>query len=264
MRRLIAFLILLSLVFAPGAFAWSWPVDGALLRPFSLGDDPYAGGQHRGIDIAADVGGNVRAPAAGTVSFVGSVPNGGRAVTIRTGDGYAVTLLQLEAASVEEGAQIGEGDSLGTVGESRDSVTKAPHVHLGIRVAADEHGYVDPLSLLPSRAAPPEPARAATPPAVEPATVPAPAAPAAEAAPPVAVAPPPAPSTAPAQAPAPPVVQPTPLAAPATTVTPPRAVPAPAAPAERTAAPEVMGARAPPRPSSRSSSMPSRPLGRAK
>ena len=40
MRRLVASLTLLSLVFAPGAFAWSWPVDGAVLRPFSLGNDP--------------------------------------------------------------------------------------------------------------------------------------------------------------------------------------------------------------------------------
>ena len=42
MRRLVASMTLLSLVFAPGAFAWSWPVDGAVLRPFTLGDDPYA------------------------------------------------------------------------------------------------------------------------------------------------------------------------------------------------------------------------------
>ena len=37
----------------------------------------------------------VLAPAAGTVSFAGSVPGGGRAITIQTPDGYAVTLLQL-------------------------------------------------------------------------------------------------------------------------------------------------------------------------
>ena len=36
------------LVAAPAALAWTWPADGLVLRPFSLGPDPYAAGQHRG------------------------------------------------------------------------------------------------------------------------------------------------------------------------------------------------------------------------
>ena len=36
-----------------------------------------------------------------------------------------------------------------SVGESSDAVTLQPHVHLGVRVAADPNGYVDPLGLLP-------------------------------------------------------------------------------------------------------------------
>ena len=44
-----------------------------------------------------------------------------------------------------------EGDPIGTVGASADAVTKTPHVHLGIRVALDPNGYVDPLALLPRR-----------------------------------------------------------------------------------------------------------------
>ena len=58
--------------------------------------DPYAGGQHRGVDIGGRVGARrASRPPAGTVSFAGAVPGGGRAVTIQTADGYAVTLLQL-------------------------------------------------------------------------------------------------------------------------------------------------------------------------
>ena len=38
------------------AGAWSWPADGAVLRPFTMGSHPYAGGQHRGIDIGGDAG----------------------------------------------------------------------------------------------------------------------------------------------------------------------------------------------------------------
>jgi hypothetical protein len=82
------------------ALAWAWPVDGPVLRPFVFGHDPYAGGQHRGVDIGAPAGTPVRAPAAGTISFAGTVPTGGKTITIRTADGYAVTLQRLGSTSV--------------------------------------------------------------------------------------------------------------------------------------------------------------------
>ena len=126
-----------ALVLAPPGLAWSWPSDGPVLRPFAFGDDPYAGGQHRGIDVGGDVGAVVRAPAAGTVTFVGSLPGGGRAITIRTLDGYAATLLQLGEARVAEATSVAEGQPVGTIGASEDAVTSAPHVHLGIRPATD-------------------------------------------------------------------------------------------------------------------------------
>ncbi|MBA2463018.1 MAG: M23 family metallopeptidase, partial [Actinobacteria bacterium] len=153
MRRLLfAAAILATLVVVPAASAWTWPADGPVLRPFSLSADPYAAGQHRGVDIGAPEGTRVRAPAAGMVSFVGSVPNGGRVVTIQTADGYAVTLLQLGSTAVLRGAPVEEGSVVGAVGPSADPVTLESHVHLGIRTADDPNGYVDPLGLLPPRA----------------------------------------------------------------------------------------------------------------
>ena len=133
------------------ALAWAWPVDGPVLRPFVLGDDPYAGGQHRGIDIGAPEGTSVLAPAAGTVSFAGTVPTGGKTITIRTADGFAVTLQRLGSFSVTEGIEVGEGDAVGSVGDGAE-----PYVYLGIRNADEPDGYVDPLGLLP--VAPPAPA----------------------------------------------------------------------------------------------------------
>ncbi|HZG35723.1 MAG TPA: M23 family metallopeptidase, partial [Gaiellaceae bacterium] len=121
------------------------------MRPFVLGDDPYAGGQHRGVDLGAAVGTPVRAPAGGTVSFAGALPGHGRGVTILTADGYAVTLLQLATTTVARGAAVAEGAVVGSVGASGDARTTAPHVHLGVRVAVEPHGYVDPLGLLPPR-----------------------------------------------------------------------------------------------------------------
>lgn len=170
MRRILSVLVLLAALAAtPAAHAWVWPAAGPVLRPFSLGPDSYAGGQHRGVDIGAELGSSVLAPAAGTVSFVGSIPGAGRAVTIRTPDGYAVTLLQLGSTSVAPGTPVAEGAVVGDVGESADAVTSAPHVHLGVRVAADPDGYVDPLGLLPAR-----PVVSALAPAPAPASAPAP------------------------------------------------------------------------------------------
>jgi septal ring factor EnvC (AmiA/AmiB activator) len=152
MRRLaVVSSSLFALLFPCGAQAWAWPIDGPVLRPFVFGSDPYAGGQHRGIDVGGAVGETVRAPVAGTVSFAGSVPAGGRALTIRTGDGYSVTLLQLGSIAVQRGAELGEGVLVGAVGESSDAATREPHVHLGVRRTVEEEGYLDPLAFLPER-----------------------------------------------------------------------------------------------------------------
>ena len=103
---------------APPALAWTWPADGPVLRPFVLGDDPYAAAQHRGVDVASPSGALVRAPAAGVVSFAGTVPGGGRTVTIQTADGYSVTLVHLGAIAVEREQQVAEGAGVGSAGGS--------------------------------------------------------------------------------------------------------------------------------------------------
>ena len=171
MKRLVILLPVL-LAFQVGvqpALAWTWPVEGPVLRPFILGENPYAGGQHRGIDIGAPTGTSVRAPARGTVSFAGTVPTGGRTLTIRTSDGYSVTLLHLGTIGAVRGASVSEGDPVGTVGPSGVPELPEPYVYLGIRVTSDPNGYVDPVKFLPAASAP------APAPAPAPALAPAPA-----------------------------------------------------------------------------------------
>src|SRR3990172_3933835 len=88
MRLLVAaMLVALALAVAPVAAAWTWPLDGELLQAFSAGPDPYAAGQHRGIDIGGSPGEAIRATATGTVTFAGTVPTHGRALTITTAAG---------------------------------------------------------------------------------------------------------------------------------------------------------------------------------
>jgi hypothetical protein len=165
MKRVLALLpVLFALqVGVSPALAWTWPVDGPVLRSFVFDPtNPYAGGQHRGIDVGAPSGAPVRAPAAGTVSFAGNVPGGGLTLAVRTADGYSVTLVHLGAIGVARGTTVQEGDVVGSVGPSGEPELAEAYVHLGIRVAADQQGYVDPVSLLPGRnVAPPADAPAA-------------------------------------------------------------------------------------------------------
>ena len=232
--------LVVALALSGVASAWSWPADGQVLRAFELGSDTYAPGQHRGIDVAAAPGTPVRAPAAGTVTFAGSVPTHGRGVTILTADGYSVTLFHLESVDVAKGDVVDEGAAVGTMGSSGEAEHSVPTVHLGIRVADRQDGYVDPIGLLPAR--PVQPASPPPPPAPAPATAPAtPPAPAPTA--PTPVAQPPAATPPPTQPVAPPVV-PAPAAA-SSAVSPP-AVASPAAPPEpvRVAALEIASAGA--------------------
>lgn len=122
------------------------------MQPFAYDEaHPYSSGQHRGIDIgAAAAGETVVAPSDGTVSFAGTVPTSGKSVTIETSDGYSVTLTHLGSIVVVEGAAVAEGDAIGTIGSSGTAETDVPYVHLGIRVASDPNGYLDPLSFLPA------------------------------------------------------------------------------------------------------------------
>jgi hypothetical protein len=171
------------------ALAWTWPVDGPVLQTFNVDANPYAGGQHRGIEVGAPVGTPVLAPTSGTVSFSGSVAANGRTVTIQTAEGLSVTLVKLGTIGVSKGADVAEGAPVGTVGPSVDPAIAEPHVHLGIRRTSDPNGYLDPLGFLPARPVSEPPA--------EPEPVPGPApAPAAEQptrpAPPIRVEPAPA------------------------------------------------------------------------
>lgn len=126
-------------------------MQGQIAQPFAYDEaHPYTAGQHRGIDIGADAAGEtVAAPAAGTVSFAGSVAANGKSLTIETADGYSVTLTHLGSIGVAPGATVAEQDPIGTVGPSGTLEVDGPYVHLGIRLTADPNGYVDPLSLLP-------------------------------------------------------------------------------------------------------------------
>ena len=151
----------LALLIAPASAAadWSWPVAGEVITNYRNGADPYAGGQHRGIDIAAEAGRPVMAAAGGAVRFAGVAGSSGLTVSVRTADGrFDTSYLHLSALGVREGDAVSAGDRLGTVGTSGRRSVERPHLHFGVREAGSRHAYVDPLALLgpPPPAGPPE------------------------------------------------------------------------------------------------------------
>lgn len=134
---------------ASAAGSWPWPVEGRVLSPYDFGGDPYAAGQHRGIDIAAPVGGPVAAATAGTVTFAGTAASAGLTVSVRTADGrFDTSYLHFDSISVEEGDRVEPGTELGEVGTSGERSAAAPHLHFGVRDAGRRHGYRDPLLFL--------------------------------------------------------------------------------------------------------------------
>ena len=188
MRRLPTLIHLLAATSAALAFlaspataraAWVWPVSGDVITPYRNGTDPYASGQHRGIDIAAPIGTPVVAAASGDVRFAGTVGSSGLTISIRTGDGYDTSYLHLSSLAVGAGAHVSAGDRIGAVGITGTRSATAPHLHFGVRDAGTSHAYHDPLNFLPPPAAAPRP----IPPASAPAPVPRPAQPVAVPAP---------------------------------------------------------------------------------
>jgi hypothetical protein len=183
-----------ALLVPAGAAAWTWPVQGPVIQPFLFDElTPEAPGQHRGISIGAAVATPVRAPVDATITFAGTVPYGGKTLSLLSRESLSVTLLHLGSFNVTRGMTVVEGQVVGAVGPSTVPELDEPFVYLGVRRVDDPEGYLDPLLFLPQPAVEPPPVE--PPPAPDP--MPAPVAP-----PPVAVIPP---ATLP---PAPPAVQP--------------------------------------------------------
>ncbi len=175
MRRPLCTLLAFFALVTPAHAAWVWPVSGDVITPYRNGTDPYAAGQHRGIDIGAPAGTPVVAAAGGEVRFAGTAGSSGLTIGVRTSDGYDTSYLHLSSLAVRAGAHVAAGERIGVVGTTGTRSAAAPHLHFGVRDAGTRHDYRDPLALLP----PPPATRAPEPPPAAPAPAPEPAPPAA-------------------------------------------------------------------------------------
>ena len=153
-RRLLATAALTVLTLlasaSPALGAWTWPLRGEVITPYLNGDDPYAAGQHRGVDIAGPVGAPVVAAAAGAVRFAGTAGSSGLTVSVRTEDGRLdLSYLHLSSLTVRAGQRVALGERIGAVGTTGRRSAVQPHLHFGVRDAGSAHGYHDPLAFLP-------------------------------------------------------------------------------------------------------------------
>ena len=134
--------VALFVVAAPRADArtpWSWPIVGPIIRPFDKPETDYSEG-HRGIDIGAIRGREVRSPIDGVVWFAGRVA-GKSVVSIDAADGSIVSMEPVEG-TVQRGDVVRAGDPVGLVNDQHDGMNA---MHLGVRVNGV---YVDPQQFL--------------------------------------------------------------------------------------------------------------------
>ena len=145
--------IVAAVVAAPASPHWTAPVPGAPTRLFALRPDPFARGQHRGVDLDAAPGDRVRSACAGRVVFSGTVAGTGT-VSVRCGR-WRVSYAPVSSRSVRAGRRVGRGSRLGRVAGDAG-------LHFGVRREGRRFGYVDPLAFFsgPRAPVPPPPVRA--------------------------------------------------------------------------------------------------------
>jgi murein DD-endopeptidase MepM/ murein hydrolase activator NlpD len=127
------------LAHAAPAGDWVWPVAGGrnAVRGFEAPASRYSAG-HRGIDIAANRGTDVVAPAAGTVRFAGVVVDRST-VTVASPDGVLISMEPVRS-ELAVGASVAKGGRLGIV--STGGHCSNGCLHLGVRIEGE---YVSPL-----------------------------------------------------------------------------------------------------------------------
>jgi septal ring factor EnvC (AmiA/AmiB activator) len=110
-----------------------WPCEGEVISAFGVETHPKFGTiiKNNGIDLKASSGTNVRAVAAGAVSYAGPLTGYGNAVILDHGGGYYTLYGRLESVGVETGYEVAEGDRLGFVGET--SAPEGAVLHFEIR-----------------------------------------------------------------------------------------------------------------------------------
>ena len=131
------------------------PVDGEVTNPFSNGELVKSNTlgvwrTHDAVDIAAALGGEVKAMQRGTVSEVFTNAMWGICVTIDHGDGVISSYMGLDnSVNVEAGSQVEAGDVIALIGNTAEAeIADPPHLHFAVK---KNDVWVDPIAYIEER-----------------------------------------------------------------------------------------------------------------
>jgi len=105
------------------------PVDGILSGDY-VNDSEDGPSQHRGIDIAGNMGDLVRASADGIVIFAGWTYDLGNLMIIYHGDGYYTYYGHNQRLLKQRGSLVKKGEHISMLGNT--GISSAPHLHFEI------------------------------------------------------------------------------------------------------------------------------------
>jgi murein DD-endopeptidase MepM/ murein hydrolase activator NlpD len=122
-----------------------WPVHGLLNSRFGMRQSPWTGEQefHRGLDISANRGTAVQAPATGIVYFAGNGGEYGTTVILDHGNNLRSLYGHLQEIRVKPGERVERGQVIALTGNT--GRTSGPHLHYEIQVRGQA---VDPRQFL--------------------------------------------------------------------------------------------------------------------
>jgi len=111
-----------------------WPVRGWVTSPFGKRTSPFSGIRtfHEGLDIAAQTGTPVVAPADGVVIKAGFSPGYGNMIEISHGYGIKTVFGHNSRLNVKVGQQVKRGDVISYAGDTGSST--GPHLHYEVRL----------------------------------------------------------------------------------------------------------------------------------
>ncbi|MDG4802360.1 M23 family metallopeptidase [Micromonospora sp. WMMD980] len=123
-------------------FRWPLPGPPRLARRFAPPPEPWLAG-HRGVDLVAEPGAEIRAAGAGTVLFAGPVA-GRPVVTVGHGDGLRTTYEPVRPR-LAVGDPVDAGTPVGDLLAGHPGCAAPACLHWGLRRG---DVYLDPLALL--------------------------------------------------------------------------------------------------------------------
>jgi murein DD-endopeptidase MepM/ murein hydrolase activator NlpD len=123
-----------------------WPVAGPIRSSYGRRRDPFTGESemHRGLDIGAIYGTEVRAPANALVVLAQRQSAYGNLIVLDHGDGITTRYGHLAQFNIEKGNRVEKGDIIGFVGSTGRST--GPHLHYEVRL---EERTLNPRNYLP-------------------------------------------------------------------------------------------------------------------